>query len=244
MLIASDVTRSYATAGGPLEILRGINLRLSAGDSLAIMGPSGCGKSTLLNILGALDPPTSGTVRLDNVDPYALERREAARFRNERIGFIFQDHLLLNHLTVLENVLLPSLARFGEYDQVPRATELLKRVGLSGRMDHRPAELSGGERQRTAIARAFLNRPRLILADEPTGNLDRASAAQVMDLLLEVAASNEAILIVVTHAESVAARLGRVVELVDGRLTPVVDPGKTDGGRQKADMRAGDTAAF
>jgi lipoprotein-releasing system ATP-binding protein len=203
-----------------LVILRDITLTLSAGESAAIMGPSGSGKSTLLNILGTLEPPTSGWVTLDGADPFKLPERDLARFRNRRVGFIFQEHHLLPQCTVLENVLLPTLTekRGAEGDNLDRARRLLDRVGLSDRLDHCPAELSGGERQRVAIARALVNRPSLLLADEPTGNLDRSTAANVATLLSEVHSEENAILIVVTHSEQLAERFGRRWELNDGRL--------------------------
>jgi lipoprotein-releasing system ATP-binding protein len=203
-----------------LVILRDITLTLSDGESAAIMGPSGSGKSTLLNILGTLEPPTSGRVTLDGANPFELPERDLARFRNRRVGFIFQEHHLLPQCTVLENVLLPTLTekRGAEGDNLDRARRLLDRVGLSDRLDHCPAELSGGERQRVAIARALVNRPSLLLADEPTGNLDRSTAANVATLLSEVHSEENAILIVVTHSEQLAERFGRRWELNDGRL--------------------------
>jgi len=203
-----------------LVILRDITLTLVAGESAAIMGPSGSGKSTLLNILGTLEPPTSGRVTLDGANPFELPERDLARFRNRRVGFIFQEHHLLPQCSVLENVLLPTLTekRGAEGDNLERARRLLDRVGLSDRLDHRPAELSGGERQRVAIARALVNRPSLLLADEPTGNLDRSTAATVATLLSEVHREEDAILIVVTHSEQLAEWFGRCWELNDGRL--------------------------
>jgi len=221
-LNAESICKSFPTRSRELVILRGICLTLSAGESAVIMGPSGSGKSTLLNILGTLEPPTSGRVTLDGTNPFDLPERELARFRNRRIGFIFQEHHLLPRCTVLENVLLPTLTekRGGKGDNLDRARRLLDRVGLSDRLDHRPAELSGGERQRVAIARALINRPSLLLADEPTGNLDRSTAVTVADLLAEVHREEGAILIVVTHSDRLAERFGRRWELNDGRLVP------------------------
>ncbi len=221
-LNAESICKSFPTRSRELVILRGICLTLSAGESAVIMGPSGSGKSTLLNILGTLEPPTSGRVTLDGTNPFDLPERELARFRNRRIGFIFQEHHLLPQCTVLENVLLPTLTekRGGKGDNLDRARRLLDRVGLSDRLDHRPAELSGGERQRVAIARALINRPSLLLADEPTGNLDRSTAVTVADLLAEVHREEGAILIVVTHSDRLAERFGRRWELNDGRLVP------------------------
>lgn len=238
MLIAENIAKSYPTPGGALEILRGATLRLERGQSAAIMGPSGCGKSTLLNILGTLEPPTSGSVTLDGANPFTLTPPALARFRNRHIGFVFQDHHLLPHLGVLENVLLPMLAdggRAGEKDAdktgadgngadkkaedcTSRAKELLDRVGLSARLTHRPAELSGGERQRTAIARALMQQPALVLADEPTGNLDRTSAGHVADLLTGLPRLATVALLVVTHSENLASRFDRVFEIDEGRL--------------------------
>ena len=219
-LSAESICKSFPARGRELVILRDITLTLNAGESAAIMGPSGSGKSTLLNILGTLEPPTSGRVTLDGTDPFDLPERELARFRNRRVGFIFQEHHLLPQCSVLENVLLPTLAQKHEVEGngLDRARTLLGRVGLSDRLDHRPGELSGGERQRVAIARALINRPSLLLADEPTGNLDRSTAVTVADLLVEVHREEGAILIVVTHSDGLAERFARRWELNDGRL--------------------------
>jgi lipoprotein-releasing system ATP-binding protein len=185
------------------------------------MGPSGSGKSTLLYLVGALEPPTSGTVTLDGVDPYALSERAQAEFRSANVGFVFQDHLLLPQLSALDNVLVPTIvsAAKASADETRRhARDLLVEVGLGDRLDHRPSELSGGERQRVAIARALVGRPRLLLCDEPTGNLDRASADGVADLLAALHAGKQTMLIVVTHSPTLAARFGRRYDLVDRRL--------------------------
>jgi lipoprotein-releasing system ATP-binding protein len=218
-LVVADVTKSFPTRGAPLEVLRGVSCQLSAGESLAVTGPSGCGKSTLLAIVGTLDTPTSGTVRLEGGDPFRFDEPRLAAFRNHKIGFVFQDHHLLPQCSVLENVLLPTLAD-GHVpgEMVERARMLLDRVGLAQRLDHLPAELSGGERQRTAIARALINRPRWLLADEPTGNLDRATAAGVAELLVELQQQERAMLIVVTHSAELAGMLQRRVELNAGQL--------------------------
>src|SRR3984893_18698230 len=184
LLEAINLSKDYATPSGPLAVLSGISFRLSRGNAIAIMGPSGSGKSTLLHIIGALDPPTSGTVTLDNSNPYQLDEKHLAAFRNEKIGFVFQDHCLLPQCSVLENVLTPTLvaARNGSYED--RARTLLAAVGLAGRLDPPPAELSGGEKQRVALARALILDPMLVLCDEPTGNLDHVAAGVVSSLLL------------------------------------------------------------
>jgi lipoprotein-releasing system ATP-binding protein len=202
-------------------VLRGVSCTLAAGENLAITGPSGCGKSTLLYIIGTLDAPTSGSVSLDGADPFGLSEPRLAAFRNHKIGFVFQDHHLLPQCSVLENVLLPTLADgHARPEAVERARGLLDRVGLSARLDHLPAELSGGERQRTAIARALVNRPLLLLADEPTGNLDRATAAGVAELLVELQAQEKTMLIVVTHSLELAGMLQKRMELNAGKLEP------------------------
>jgi lipoprotein-releasing system ATP-binding protein len=218
-LIVEDLTKRYSTRAEPLEVLRGVSCQLNAGENLAILGPSGCGKSTLLQIIGTLDTPTSGRVTLAGTDPFALDEPRLAAFRNHQIGFIFQDHHLLPQCSVLENVLVPTLADGRPSSAVvERARMLLDRVGLATRLDHRPAELSGGERQRTAIARALVNRPALLLADEPTGNLDRTTAAGVSKLLLELQAAEQTMLIVVTHSLDLAGLLNRRLELNEGHL--------------------------
>jgi lipoprotein-releasing system ATP-binding protein len=220
VLRAENVVRSYPTPRGELRVLTGVSLTMNRGEAAAIMGPSGSGKSTLLYILGALDPPTSGTVTLDGQDPFALGEREQAAFRNQRIGFVFQDHSLLPQCTVLENVLAPTLvAPAGNgRDFRARARELLTQVGLGDRLDHRPAELSGGEKQRAAVARALVRDPLLLLCDEPTGNLDRSSADMVAALLLDLHAKRNTILIVVTHSAALAERFPVRYEMNGGRL--------------------------
>jgi lipoprotein-releasing system ATP-binding protein len=223
-LVVSDIAKTYPTRSEPLMVLRGASCRLSSGQNLAVTGPSGCGKSTLLSIIGTLETPTAGSVRLDGADPFALDEPRLAAFRNHKIGFIFQDHHLLPQCSVLENVLLPTLADAqARAEAIERARMLLDRVGLSARLDHLPAELSGGERQRTAIARALVNRPVLLLADEPTGNLDRTTAAGVGRLLLELQAEEQTMLIVVTHSLELAGMLERRVELNGGKLESARD---------------------
>jgi lipoprotein-releasing system ATP-binding protein len=220
-LNVNQLSKEYPTRGAPLVVLRGVDLRMIPGENLAIMGPSGSGKSTLLHILGTLERPTSGAVRLAGHDPFALDERAQARFRNEQVGFVFQDHHLLPQCSALENVLVPLMAAGAvSADQIKHAKELLEQVGLAQRLDHRPAELSGGERQRVGIARALVRRPKLLLADEPTGNLDRKSATEVAELLMHVHQQYSTILIVVTHSAELAARLSRRMELVDGQLVP------------------------
>jgi lipoprotein-releasing system ATP-binding protein len=222
MLIAERISKSYRTPRGDLPILNGVSLSLARGDALAIMGPSGSGKSTLLYILGALDPPTSGTVTLDGRDPYALGEREQAAFRNERIGFVFQDHSLLPQCSVLENVLVPTLVgRRSDGNVSQFARSLIEQVGLADRIDHRPGELSGGEKQRVAIARALIRKPRLLLCDEPTGNLDQASAAAVASLLLDLHRRQQNILIVVTHSAKLAAEFPARFEIAAQHLAPL-----------------------
>lgn len=216
MLEAKNISKSYATPRGPLPILNGVTLSLAAGDAISIIGPSGTGKSTLLYILGALDPPTSGEVTLDGRNPFTLSDKDVSEFRNRQVGFVFQDHCLLPQCTVLENVLIPTLV--GSDKSEERAKQLLDQVGLSHRLDHRPAELSGGEKQRVSIARAMIRGPKLLLCDEPTGNLDRHTAAQVADLLVEINRASKNILVVVTHSAELAGRFPKVFELVEGRL--------------------------
>jgi lipoprotein-releasing system ATP-binding protein len=218
-LQVSHLCKDYPTPSGPLSVLRDVTFAVERGEALAVMGPSGSGKSTLLHILGTLDRPTSGTVRVGDVDPFALAERELADFRNRTIGFVFQDHYLLPQCTVLENVLIPTLVGTDPKSAAESwARELLDRVGLAGRLEHRPAELSGGERQRVAIARALIRHPAVLLADEPTGNLDRRSAQAVGQLLLELHRQEETVLVVVTHSLDLARMLPRQMEMADGVL--------------------------
>jgi len=194
---------------------------MSGGERLTIMGPSGSGKSTLLSMLGTLEEPTAGTIRLDGIDPYGLNGNARAAFRNHEIGFVFQDHHLLNGCSAIDNVVLPALAVGRVSDAVAsRAHYLLERIGLGKRCHHLPSELSGGERQRVAIARALILSPRLILADEPTGQLDAQAAVRVTELLVELVSELGGMLVVATHAEAVALRIGTIRTLVDGRLVP------------------------
>ena len=221
MLEVDRISKSFPVPAGELRVLDGVTFGLNPGDRMAIMGPSGSGKSTLLSILGALEEPTSGTVRLDGAEPGFMTADERASFRNRRIGFVFQEHHLLAGCTAVDNVVLPALATGSvSRDIEVRARRLLQRVGLGDRLGSFPAELSGGERQRVAVARALVLSPRLVLADEPTGQLDARAAAMVTELLVELAAESGGMLVVVTHAEAVAARVGTVRHLVEGRLVP------------------------
>ena len=195
-----------------------MSFSLEPGDAAAIMGPSGSGKSSLLYVLGALEPPSSGTITLDGQNPFQLSPDGLAAFRNRSVGFVFQDHCLLPQCTVLENVLVPTLVAEDDGGDAKRARDLVEQVGLSGRIDHRPGELSGGERQRVAIARALVRAPRMLLCDEPTGNLDRASADQIAALLLDLHHRQHGVLIVVTHSAQLAARFPIRFELQDRQL--------------------------
>lgn len=241
LLQVSNVSKEYtgAAGGAPLAVLRGVSLELDRGESLAIVGPSGSGKSTLLQIIGTLDHPTSGEVKLDGRDLSNLDERTLAEVRNRQIGLVFQAHYLLPQCTVWENVLVPTLAKVAQASRLSsssevqprtggtpvlretaevRAQRLLKRVGLAERMDHFPGQLSGGERQRVAVVRALINQPQLLLADEPTGSLDHASATALGELLVELNREEGVTLIVVTHAMELAKRMARVLELQDGVL--------------------------
>ena len=236
-----DVSKCYAALGGSsaVPVLNGVSLTVARGESLAIVGPSGSGKSTLLQIIGTLDGPTSGKVWLDGQDLATLDEQQVAELRNRQLGFVFQSHYLLPQCTVWENVLVPTLAcsrgresaetlvaashrrltRAATNDSSEqRATRLLKRVGLGERLNHRPGQLSGGERQRVAVVRALINQPQLLLADEPTGSLDHASATALGQLLVELNREEGVTLIVVTHALDLAKRMGRVLRLADGKL--------------------------
>ncbi|MFN7923320.1 MAG: ABC transporter ATP-binding protein [Bryobacteraceae bacterium] len=218
MLLVESLVKEYPSPAGALRVLDGISLRLDPGQAVSIMGPSGCGKSTLLSILGGLEAPSSGSVSIDGSDPYSLGETDLARFRNEKIGFVFQDHCLLPQCTVLENVLIPTLVAADPVDRSARARQLLEQVGLGARLDHLPSQLSGGEKQRAAIARALVLDPALVLCDEPTGNLDRKAAAAVADLLLDLTRQRQTMLVLVTHSEHLAARAPSRYELADGQL--------------------------
>jgi lipoprotein-releasing system ATP-binding protein len=221
MLEVAHVSKQYATPRGPLPVLSDVNVSLAPGEAAAIMGPSGSGKSSLLYVLGALEPPSAGTVTLGGTNPFTLGAAALADFRNAAIGFVFQDHCLLPQCSVLENVLVPTLvARQNGHGAVDmeHARSLVEQVGLADRIDHRPATLSGGERQRVAIARALIRRPRLLLCDEPTGNLDPRTAETVAALLLDLHGRQQNILVVVTHNAALASRFPIRFELADQKL--------------------------
>jgi len=214
----SQIAKVYSTAAGQLPVLEAVDLRIVPDDRISIVGPSGSGKSTLLHILGLLDTPTSGTLEFDGQRPLELDEAAQARFRNEKMGFIFQDHCLLPQCTVLENVLVPTLVGKPDPAAKDRAQELLRRVGLTARLQHRPAELSGGEKQRVAIARALIRQPKLLLCDEPTGNLDERTAAEVTDLLLELQREAGNVIVIVTHSKTLAQKMDRRFAMVNRRL--------------------------
>ena len=220
MLEVSNLSKVYPAPSGQLSVLSNVSIAMQRGESASIMGPSGSGKSTLLYILGALESPTSGQVFLDGDDPFTLEPRALAEFRNRAIGFVFQDHLLLPQCNVIENVLLPTLVGNPLPDGHARARDLLDRVGLSERLNYRPAELSGGEKQRVALARALIRHPPLVLCDEPTGNLDRESADTVASLLLTLHREQQTVLVVVTHNQTIADRFAQKLELRGQQLLP------------------------
>jgi lipoprotein-releasing system ATP-binding protein len=221
MLDVRGVHKSYPSPQGEVSVLADVSLTFAPGDAAAIMGPSGTGKSTLLYILGALEPPTMGTVTLGGVNAFSLSARDLAAFRNKEIGFVFQDHCLLPQCSVLENVLVPTLVGPADAGGDAHARLLVDHVGLSHRATHLPGQLSGGEKQRVALARALVRRPRLLLCDEPTGNLDRASSDSVASLLFRLQAQQNAILIVVTHSAELAARFPIRFDLVDRKLQRV-----------------------
>lgn len=220
LLSVQSLCKTYPTPAGDLVVLDGVSLELARAEAVAITGPSGCGKSTLLHILGTLDTATSGSVEIAGQDIARLSERELSRFRGRRIGFVFQDHHLLPQLTALENVLVPALMTGGvDKKKETWAKTLLERVGLCDRAAHFPAELSGGERQRVAVARALVERPALVLCDEPTGNLDETNAGNIRDLLLELCRQEENALVLVTHSPVLAAAMGRELVLRGGKLT-------------------------
>jgi len=218
-----DVWKRFQVSESSIQVLRGISFDGRSGENIVITGPSGSGKSTLLHILGTLEPPTSGTVHLNGCNPFDQNEVRLSQFRNQNIGFVFQEHYLLPQYSVLENVLLPVLAGASSISQEVRrrALDLVKQIDLSHRIDHRPAQLSGGECQRVAIARALINRPSILLCDEPTGNLDRTTARRVADVLFEVNGQARALMIAVTHSLELADRFPRQLHLEDGACTEV-----------------------
>ena len=229
-LVANALSKEFAGVDGPLGVFRDVSISLEPGESLAIVGPSGSGKSTLLHLLGTLDRPTSGSLILNDIDPFELDAVALARFRNQHLGFVFQEHYLLPQLTLEENVLLPTLAFQGNVaqEQQQRAAHLIDRVGLSDRRGHRPAQLSGGERQRAAIARAMIMRPKILLADEPTGNLDQENAMATAEMLAELSnddSDEQQVLVLVTHNPEVARCLGRTMMMANHQLTPLTSTG-------------------
>jgi len=221
LLQLKNISREFPSAEGgvPLRVLRGLSIEVARGESIAVVGPSGCGKSTLLNLIGTLDQPTDGAIAFDGRDLIALNDDELALLRNREMGFIFQSHHLLPQCTVMENVLIPTLAHgCATADDEERARRLLDRVGLGERLSHRPGQLSGGERQRVAVVRALINEPQLLLADEPTGALDQATADQLGQLLVELNAEENVTLITVTHSEKLSAQMARTLKLKDGQI--------------------------
>mgnify|MGYP003952251257 CR=1 FL=1 len=219
LLAATDVQKSFRIGRTALQVLRGVDVSVSVGDFVALCGASGSGKTTLLHLLGGLDEPDRGSIRVGEIDLARMSGQTVARFRNKEIGFVFQAYHLLPELDALENVALPArMARRPVAEAEVRAKKLLARVGLAQRMEHRPNELSGGEQQRVAIARALINEPRLVLADEPTGNLDSATGEEIISLLADLHKEQEVTLIVATHDEKVAAHAERVLRLADGRI--------------------------
>jgi lipoprotein-releasing system ATP-binding protein len=224
-----NLEKTYRTARGPLTLFRGLNLEVQAGEMVAIVGQSGAGKSTLLHILGALDTPTAGTVLCAGANVARLSPQEAAAFRNREIGFVWQFHYLLPEFTALENVAMPLLASgTNKHEALQTAAKWLAEVGLDDRADHRPGELSGGEQQRVALARALVNNPRLLLADEPTGDLDETTAGRVFDLIERLHASHGLTSILVTHNLDLAARCGRILRLESGRLSALAYTPETE----------------
>jgi lipoprotein-releasing system ATP-binding protein len=221
MLEVNNLSKNYFVGGKSLCVLSSVDLALDSGQALSIVGPSGSGKSTLLYAIGALEPPSSGSVCLDGEDPYAMDEKPLAAFRNRKVGFVFQDHHLLPQCTVLENVLIPTLVAAPDSHFESRAHELLDQVGLDSRITHFPHELSGGERQRVALARALIMQPRLLLCDEPTGNLDRDSTTMVASLILDLHKAQRNILVVVTHNLEVAARFELQYRLADARINRI-----------------------
>ena len=229
-LVVSQLTKTFQSYSGDLEVLKGISFTLDRGENAAILGPSGSGKSTLLHIIGTLDQPTTGTVEIEGKNPFDLDEKRLAQFRNKNIGFVFQEHHLLPQLSVLENVLLPTIAHGKSSEsEIDRARSLIEQIGLGDRITHRPGELSGGERQRVAIARAMIFQPSVILADEPTGSLDQKNSQLVGEMLIEMQRAENAMLIAVTHSEDLAKMFSRQLNFLDGQITEGTASGVSSG---------------
>lgn len=219
MITVKNLTKTFIKDGNKIEVLKGLDLEIARGDSLAILGVSGVGKSTFLNILGTLDHPTSGTVLYDSMNVFEWNEQEQADFRNRKIGFVFQSHHLLPEFTCLENTIMPALIHgIPMHDARARAESILTEVGLGDRLPHKPGELSGGEQQRVAVARALIMEPEILLADEPTGNLDSETGKMIQDILLKLNRTTGITLITVTHNQALADRMSRVIGLQDGRI--------------------------
>jgi len=219
LLNVRDVHKTYRMKASSLHVLKGIDLQIKEGEIISIVGPSGVGKSTLLHIIGILDRPDKGTVEIDDIDVFSFEDEKCAGLRNKTVGFVFQAHYLLPEFTALENIMMPGMIADREKNELKESAQsLLTKVGLEDRADHRPRELSGGEQQRIAVARALINRPRLLLADEPTGNLDLQAAESLHDLLWQLNREENQTLIIVTHNRNLASQADRIIELFDGRV--------------------------
>ncbi|HUU80418.1 MAG TPA: ABC transporter ATP-binding protein [Acidobacteriota bacterium] len=219
LLVLEGIHKSFTHQGNVIEVLKDVNLVVEHGDSMAIIGASGVGKSTLLNMMGSLEPPTKGTIKFGDRDVYEMDQTALSRFRNMEIGFIFQFHHLLPEFNALENTMMPALiARYPKEESAEMASEMLGKVGLERRLTHRTGELSGGEQQRVAIARALVMKPKLILADEPTGNLDWFTAQEVADLLLRLNGEEGVGMVIATHNQKLAARMSRQKEIVGGQI--------------------------
>lgn len=219
MLELTDIYKSYKHNGNTIDVLKGISITINQGDTLAIIGASGAGKSTLLNIMGALELPSSGNVKINGRNTIDLDETALCRMRNKEIGFVFQFHHLLPEFNAIENTLMPALiSRMGQKEAMEMAGNMLNKVGLGNRLNHRVGELSGGEQQRVAIARALMMSPKILLADEPTGNLDRNTGKEIVDLLLRIREEERLSMVIVTHNQQLADNMTKVMEIVDGKL--------------------------